>query len=86
MVPANVAELARQCEKALTQGSKGIPLVMPGQSKPSAVRRRLAGRSGPLGEIVCDTEDGQIVSFEPLDVLAFFAAKGWVKVAMSPPG
>ena len=84
MVPANVVELARQCEKAVARGSKGIPLVMNGQCKSSATRRRLAGRSGPLGEIVSDTEGGQIVSFDPLDVLAFFAPRGWIKVVSGP--
>lgn len=62
-------------------GSSAITLVLPGQSRGDA--RRLAGRSGPLGEVVsdCGTDDRpeQLVAFDPVKVLAWMTARGLVR-------
>lgn len=80
LIAASEASIARH-EKRIAEGlpSMGSPvvqLVLPGYARGET--RRLAGRSGPVGEVLCDNViDGKecsVVNFKAADVLKW--AKG----------
>lgn len=84
-LPENLKPVFTAAVKALERGLTDparITLVLPGMSKPSAVRRSLAGRYSPMGEIVADGDGNtQLVAFKCLDLLAWMAARGFLNVA-----
>lgn len=66
--------------KAIFQRAVKVPdgriqLVVPGIGK--GVTRYLAGRQSPRGEIIAEVEDGQLVVYKSLDLLAWMTAHGY---------
>ena len=74
--PANLKPIFDRCLVSIESTEmKKITLVVPGMSKPSAAKRRLAGVKSPLGEIVSDSDgNSQIVCFDAMEVLAWLVA------------
>lgn len=74
------AELAKACTDALNGGRKSVQLVLPRKAT-GRLHMRLFGRTGPLCEVACENADGETVVWAPaIDVLAFLAAAGLIKV------
>ena len=86
--PENAKSIFRKCMQSLAdrhnlvkagvnlQKPPGMTLVMPGLKPAHQRTRRLAGAKSPLGEIVSDCEDCQLVSFKTLELLAWLTAAG----------
>jgi hypothetical protein len=53
------AELRLECFDATTRFDGTITLVLPGVRK--GISRRLFGKCGPLGEVMCNNHDGDSV-------------------------
>jgi hypothetical protein len=68
-----VDELTAAClasQQAMGREDAGVYLVLPARrSGGYSEDRRLAGRSGPIGEICCETEMGETVLFKANEVL-----------------
>lgn len=72
-------ELARLCAEAAA-AKKKVQLVLP---RRATGRRgmRLFGKVGPICEVACENPAGQTVVWaDPVEVLAFMAAKGIITV------
>lgn len=74
-------ELANECAKAINQpanaslsGPATISLVMPSRKNGDSRKRYLAGRRSPLGDVVEEITDGEVVLFDAIDVLAWLKA------------
>jgi hypothetical protein len=79
----NTAEMAQACAEAIGKGLK-LQLVLPRKAT-GRLRMRLFGRTGPLAEVACENADGRtVVWVDPLDLLAYLAANGLVKVETKP--
>ena len=86
--PDNAKTIFRKCMESLAtrhnlvksgvelKTPPGMTLVMPGLKPAHQITRRLAGRKSPVGEIVSDCEDCQLVSFKTLELLAWLTAAG----------
>lgn len=59
-----------ELERLAKDGGPHIVLHLP-QPNSRGYTRRLAGRHGPRGEIVCGNDKGQVVRFLSADVLRF---------------
>lgn len=72
--------MAQACADALAKDLKNVQLVLP--RKCTGQRHmRVFGRVGPLGEVCCENSDGHtVVWVDAVDLLAFLAANGLVKV------
>jgi len=64
-----VSGLRETCVNAIEEGASIINLRLPGVGR--GYSRRLLGRSGPIGRIVCGSSRHQVVRFEAKRVLAF---------------
>lgn len=62
-------QLRSSFESARSSGRKTIALVIPGRANGNT--KRLAGRSGPRGEVVCENENDCIVAFNVDRVLTW---------------
>lgn len=77
-------DLAQQCADVLAQGLSRVSLVIPG-GPPRGHRIRLdrtSRRKCPMGEVMNWQDDPPrtVASFDALDVLAWLAANGLVRV------
>lgn len=70
----NIADLRIQCQARVDRGIDTIAVVVPGKAYGNT--KRLAGRSGPRGEIVCENEKDCIVAFSVKDILKWLDKKG----------
>ena len=92
--PEKIQQFFWECERRLRDragyAASGLPIVtpariqfiMPGLKPAHQLGRYLAGRNSPLGEIIDDcinAKDGQIVSFDAVEVLAWIVANKWAK-------
>lgn len=75
--PANLQAIFWGCIKSLSGTHQRLTFVLPGHKPARQSHRHLAGAKSPKGEIVSDVEDGQLVSFSSLDVLAWMTANGF---------
>lgn len=74
-------EIFNQCLVALSRRSSKIQLFVPGEVKASQSNRRLCGRKSPLGEIIADTDGGQLVVFYVSHLMEWLQANGTIKIS-----
>lgn len=70
-----VQELREECERRIGRGVRSVTLVLPDTAS-SALRRRLAGRAGPYGEILSGNGDHVNVSFDCAAVVRWLNRNG----------
>lgn len=82
--PANLKNIFDGCVLVLASphSTGGISLVLKGERPAHQTTRHLVGRNSPKGEIVADVEDGQLVSFQALDLLAWMTANKFVATSL----
>lgn len=74
--PSNLRSIFDGCLRVLgsPHSTGGLSLVLKGDRPAHQTTRHLVGRNSPKGEIVADVEDGQLVSFKAIDLLAWMTA------------
>lgn len=87
MTATNTLDLVKACQNAIDRGIQ-VCLVVPGPPPCNTVRLVPGRKKCPRGEIVNwqDNPPRTVAYFDPIEVVAYLAALGLVRVVETPAG